>query len=237
MTLAQLQVDVAAILDDINYGYFTQTQITQWLNKGQNEIQRRLLKAGNNRYTKTITTPLIFNQSAYALPSDFKKLHNLEVIVSGTPPNESTNPVSPITENQKYLVQNGAGTPNFYVIKRNALILYPASDGTAPTLRMTYSYMVTDMVNPTDSPDCPYDYNHLLTLIACEYAMLKDGRASPYLEGMLAKEQASIDSDAQERTQDQVRSIVETGSNSDNGFFWIIPFLMFLGHLHTVLIL
>ena len=218
--LGQLQTDVAGILDDLNFGYFTVAQVTLWLNKAQNKIQRRLLKAGNNRYAQTVTTPLIINQAAYALPPDFKKLHNLEVVVTGTSPNESTNPISPITENQKYLVQNGAGTPNFYVIKKNALILYPASDGTAPTLRMTYSYMVTDMVNLTDVPDCPSDYTDLLTLLACEFGLLKDGRASPYLEKMIATEQASIDSDAQERSQDQVRSIVETGNNSDNGFFW-----------------
>ena len=218
--LSQLQIDVSNILDDLNFGYFTQTMVTLWLNKAQNEIQRRLLKAGNNRYAVTVTTPLILNQAAYALPSDFKKLHNLEVVVSGTPPNENTNPISPITENQKYLVQNGQGTPNFYVIKRNALILYPTSDGTAPTLRMVYSYMVTDMVNQTDIPDCPSDYCHLLTLLACEYGMLRDGRASPYLEKMIAAEQASIDSDAQERAQDQVRSIVETGNGADNGFYW-----------------
>lgn len=220
MNLGQLQTDVAGILDDINFGYFTQAQITVWLNKAQNELQRRLLKAGNNRYTVTVTTPLVINQAAYALPPDFKKLHNLEVVVSGVAPNESTNPVSPITENQKYLVQNGAGTPNFYVIKKNALILYPTSDGNAPTLRMVYSYMVPDMVNLTDVPDAPSDYHHLITLLAVEYGLLKDGRASPYIEKMIATEQSGIDSDAQERNQDQVRSIIETGNNSDAGFFW-----------------
>lgn len=230
MNLGQLQADVASILDDLQFGYFTQPMVTLWLNKAQNELQRRLMKAGNNRYVITVTTPLVLNQGAYALPPDFKKLHNLEVIISGAFPNESTYPVSPITENQKYLVQQGAGTPQFYVIKKNALILYPTSDGTAPTLRMSYSYMVTDMVNPTDMPDCPSDYVHLLTLLACEYGMLRDGRASPYLEKMIAAEQASLDSDAQERNQDQVRSIVETGSNADNGFFWIIPFFIVLGH-------
>lgn len=220
MNLSQLQAYVSYALDDLNFGYFTQTQITIWLNNAQHELQKRLLKAGNNRYTITVTTPLIYNQSAYALPGDFKKLHNLEVVVSGVAPNESTNPISPITENQKYLVQNGQGTPNFYVIKKNALILYPASDGTAPTLRMTYSYMVPDLVLSTDIPDAPSDYHEMIGLLAVEDGFIKDGRSNPYIEKKIAAIQSSIDSDAQERNQDQVRGIVETGNNADNGFFW-----------------
>ena len=220
MNLAQMYLDVASILDDLNYGYFTQPQILSWLNRGQNKLQRQLLKAGNNRYTVTVTTPLILGQSAYALPLDFKKLNNLEVIISGIPPNECTNPVSPITENQKYLVQQGEGTPNFYVIKKNALILYPASDGNSPTLRMTYSYMVPDLVNPTDVPDAPSDYHELIELYAAEYAFMKDGRQNALLVNMIAELMGQIDSDAQERTQDQPRTIVQTGNNADNGFYW-----------------
>lgn len=219
MNLAQLQTYVSYALDDLNFGYFTQTQVTVWLNNAQHELQKRLLKAGNNRYTITVTTPLVPNQQAYALPLDFKKLHNLEVVISGVPPNENTSPISPITENQKYLVQNGAGTPNFYVIKKNNLILYPTSDSPT-TLRMVYSYMVPDMVNLTDVPDAPSDYHEMIGLLAIEDGFIKDGRANPLIEKKIAAIQQSIDSDAQERTQDAPRGIVETGNNADNGFFW-----------------
>ena len=220
MNLAQAQAYVSYALDDLQFGYFTQTQVTIWLNTAQNELQKRLLKAGNNRYTVTVVTSLIVNQTAYALPPDFKKLHNLEVIISGLAPNESTSPISPITENQKYLVNQGAGTPNFYVIKKNALILYPASDGTAPTLRMTYSYMVKDLINQTDVIDAPSDYHELVCLLAIELGFLKDNRQNPYISSKIAAIQSSIDSDAQERTQDQPRGVVETGNSADNGFFW-----------------
>ena len=219
MNLSQLQTYVSTALDDLNFGYFTVAQINIWLNNAQHELQKRLLKAANNRYTVTVTTPLVVNQQAYALPPDFKKLHNLEVIVSGTAPNEALSPVSPITENQKYMAQTGAGTPTCYVIKKNALILYPAADGTAPTLRMTYSYMVTDMVNLTDVPDAPADYHEMIGLLAIEDGFLRDGRANPYIEKKIAAIQSSIDSDAQERNQDQSRNIIETG-NSDVGFMW-----------------
>lgn len=219
MQLSDLQSLVSFWLDDLNFGYFTQNQVTLWINNAQHELQKRLLKAGNNRYNITVTTPLVVGQNDYILPADFKKLHNLEVIISGTAPNESTAPIAPITENQKYLVQTGSGTPAWYTFKSNRLVLRPAPD-TALTLRMLYSYMVTDLVNPTDIPDAPDDYHEMIALLACEDGFIKDGRSNALLEKKIAAIQASIDSDAQERNQDQTRAVIETGNNVDNGFFW-----------------
>lgn len=219
MNLASLQSYVSFALDDLNFGYFTQTQVTAWINHAQNELQKRLIKAGNQRYNLSVTTPLIVNQNVYVLPADFKKLQNLEVILSGTPPNESTNPITFITENQKYLVNTNTGTPTWYTFVANNLYVRPAPD-TAYTMRMVYTYMLTDLVNPTDIPDAPSDYHEMIGLLACEDGFIKDGRANPLLEKKIAAIQASIDSDAQERNQDGPRSIVETGNNSDNGYFW-----------------
>lgn len=219
MQLSDLQGLVSFWLDDLQFGYFTQAQVTVWINNAQHELQKRLLKAGNNRYSIAVTTPLVVAQSDYALPTDFKKLHNLEVIISGTAPNESTSPISPITENQKYMVQTGQGTPTWYTFKKNRLVLRPAPD-TALTMRMIYSYMVTDLVLATDTPDAPSDYHEMIALLACEDGFIKDGRANPLLEKKIAAIQASIDSDAQERNQDQVRSIINTGNDADNGYYW-----------------
>ncbi len=219
MQLQEIQALVSFWLDDLNFGYFTQAQTLVWINNAQIELQKRLLKAGNQRYNLSVTTPLVVNQNVYVLPSNFKKLQNLEVIISGTPPNESTNPINFITENQKYLVNTGAGTPLWYTFVANNLFLRPAPD-TAYTMRMVYSYMVAPLVNPTDVPDCPTDYAEMIALLACEDGFIKDGRSNALLEKKISAIQSSIDSDAQERNQDQVRGIVETGNNADAGFYW-----------------
>lgn len=218
MTLSDLQNRVSYYLDDLQFGYFTLAQVTSWINSGQNELQKRLLKSGNARYNLSVTTPLVVGQNDYVLPSDFKKLQNLEVVLSGTAPNESTSPIQPITENQKYLVQTGMGTPQFYTFKANRIVLRPAPD-TALTMRLVYSYMVQDLVNATDVPDAPLDYHEMIALLAAEDGFIKDGRSSPLLQKKLAAYEAQLDSDAQERNQDQPRSIVETGQSSDS-FYW-----------------
>lgn len=219
MQLQQIQNLVAYWLDDLQFGYFTLPQVTVWINNAQHELQKRLIKSGNNYYFRSVTTPLIVNQNFYALPGDFKKLHNLEVILTGTPPNENTNPILPITENQKYLVQTGTGTPNWYALRQASLYLLPAPD-TALTMRLIYSYMVQDLVNATDVPDAPLDYHEMIALLAAEDGFIKDGRANALLEKKIAAIQETIDRDAQERLQDGPRGIVETGNNSDNGFYW-----------------
>lgn len=220
MQLSELKSLVSFWLDDLAFGYFTETQVTLWINNAQHELQKRLLKAGNARYNLSSTTPLVVNQNDYVLPTDFKKLQLLEVIMSGTAPNQAVNPVLPITTNQKFLVQNcGTGTPTWYTFKADRLILYPAPD-TALTLRMVYSYMVTNLVLPTDTPDAPDDYHELIALLACEDGFIKDGRSNALLEKKIAAYQMQIDSDDQERNQDQTRGIVETGNGADQGFYW-----------------
>lgn len=218
MNLSQLQTTCSYWLDDLQYGYFTQAQLLVWINNAKNELAKRLIKAGNARYNKSVKTSLVVNQNIYSLPTDFKKVQNLEVIVSGTSPYESTNPVQFITENQKYLVSTGTGTPMWYTFVYNYLYLRPAPDVALP-LRLVYTYQPIDLINPTDIPDAPQEYHELIALLAAEDGNIKDGRSNPLLEKKIAAIQSSIDSDAQERNQDGPRSIVETGISGET-FVW-----------------
>ena len=218
MNLSQLQTTCSYWLDDLSYGYFTQAQLLTWINNAKNELTKRLIKAGNARYNKSVTTTLVVNQNVYTLPVDFKKVQNLEVVMSGTKPNESTNPIQFITENQKYLVSTGTGTPLWYTFVQNYLYVRPAPD-TALTLRLVYTYNPIDLVNPTDIPDAPQEYHEMIALLAAEDGFVKDGRANALIEKKIAAIQASIDSDAQERNQDGPRGIVETGISGET-FVW-----------------
>lgn len=219
MTFLELQNLVAYWLDDLNFGYFTNTQVKVWLNNAQKEVQKRLLKAGQNYYVTPVQTTLVVNQRDYVLPEDFKKLHRLALVISGTCPNESMSPISPITTNQQDLVPSGVGTPCAYFFKRDRLVLRPAPD-TALVMLMDYSYLVADMVLDTDIPDVPNSYVELIALLAAQDGFLKDGRSSEILTQKLKTYELEMDQDAQERNQDVSRSVVETGNSADYGYYW-----------------
>jgi len=219
MTFNDLQNLTAYWLDDLNFGYFTPTQVQLWINNAQVEIEKLLIKSGHSRYNLWVSTPLVVGQSDYVLPADFMKIQNLEIVLSGVPPNEALTPVLPITVNQKYLIDNGQSTPAVYRFRKNRIVIQPAPD-TALLMRMEYTYLVANMVNPTDIPDVPTEYHEMIALLATSDGFIKDGRQNPLLMTKIAAYMASLESDAQERNQDLPRSIVETGNNADAGFFW-----------------
>lgn len=219
MTFLEIRQSASYYLDDLNFGYFTPTQVGIWANNAQKRLQKRLIKAGQNYYTKCAQTTLVANQNDYVLPDDFKDLNRLEIVMSGIAPNESLSTLTPITVNQQDLVMNGAGTPYWYFIKRNRLVLQPAPQLTLP-LRMLYTYECADMVLDTDVPDVPDSYHEYLALLTAEDGFIKDGRSSALLEKKIQEFEMEIDSDAAERNVDRPRSIVQTGSNDVGGGYF-----------------
>lgn len=208
MTLSELQNLTAYLLDDLNFGYFTKPQLTVFLNNGQKMVQKMLLQTGNNYYVKCVQTTTDPDACSYTLPTDFLKLHRLEV-VEGTSPNESRFPISRMTLNQIDLLAGSQGQPTNYYFKKNTIVLAPIPT-TPKTMRLFYSYLVSDMVNSTEVPDVPETYQELIAICAAEDGLNKDGRDP---SALLAKKAAYIElmkQDAQERGEDRPREVVET---------------------------
>lgn len=220
MTLLELRTLTLQWLDDVNAGYFTTTTVNSWINNAQKEAQKRLLKAGQNYYLKCKESQLVVNQSEYVLPSDFRKLNRLEVVISnhGTT-SEAKQPIIPITLNQQDFVGVGPGTPRGYFLKKNRLVFWPAPDQTL-FIRLYYSYMVADMVNDVDVPDVPEPYHEYLALLAAQDGFLKDGRVPDLILKRISEYESQLDSDANERLLDMPRSIVEVGNDYDYGLMW-----------------
>lgn len=220
MTLSELRTLTSVWLDDLQFGYFSAAQIDVWLNNALQEAQKLLIDAGQNYYIACpVVTSLVINQREYVLPIDFKKLHRLEVIVSGTTPNEDVVPLQPITLNQQDLVPNKTGQPAFYYVKKNRLVLYPAPDTTL-NLRLYYSYRVADMTLDTDEPDLPEEYHEYIAIKATLDGFLRDGRDPGAFLAKLSDYEDKMKMAANERLQDQPRQIVETGSDSVGYFYY-----------------
>jgi hypothetical protein len=205
-------------LDDLSGGYFTSTQVNLWLNNAQRECQKQLLQAGQNYYLKPSQTSTVKNQSDYVLPSDFLKLHRLELITSGTGVNEVKKLLNSISLNEQMDISTGTGTPDCYILKKNRLTLYRTPDS-AKTLRLYYSTRVADMINDTDVPDLPEEFEEFLPIMAAIDGLVKDNRSSPTLA---AKYQMYIDrfkQMANDRKQDRSRRVIVRDELSYGDFY------------------
>ena len=210
MNFSTLQTMVSYIVDDLNFGYFTTAQVQFWLNNAQREVQKKLLQTPGNWYNLRQNTATVQFQSDYVLPSNFVKIHRVELVLSGTAPNEVKGPISFITPNELDMLQTGPGTPSCCYILQNTLSIYPAPDTANQTLRIYYSYLVADMVNPTDVPDCPYQYQELIGLLAARDAFIKDQRDPAPLDAKIMVYDALMKQDAEQRDITQGRRIVQT---------------------------
>lgn len=211
MTFQSMQTALSYWADDLNFGYFTPAQAQFWINNGQREVQKRLLQTPGNWYCIRVNTQTVQNQSDYVLPNNFLKVHRVELVLSGTAPNEVKGPIEFITPNEQDQLPPGPGTPSCAYILQNVMSIFPAPDTANQTLRIFYSYLVADMVNPTDTPDVPYQYEELIPLLALEDALIKDQRETPErLIKKLALYDEMMKQDAQQRQITRGRQIVST---------------------------
>jgi hypothetical protein len=209
MTFLQMQTLSSTWLSDPNNGYFSLTTVKLWLNNAQREAQKLVEQAFEGHFEKCAETTLVANQREYQLPDDFKRVVRLEVVLSGTTfQTEQTQRLSKITPNQQDRLER-VGTPAAYYFKNNQLILVPAPD-TAKTLRLTYTYRLSNMVNDNDESEIPEDYHELIPILATIDGLIQDGRD---IGPMMAKKQhyeEMLKRDAEQRFIDAPRTVVQT---------------------------
>ena len=221
MTFLQLRQLVSGWVDDKDNGYFTVADVNQYINNAQQEVQKILIQAFEDLWVKCVETTLVPFQIEYQLPTDFKKLNSLEVVVNGygNVQTESVTGLQKITRNQKYgIVGVNYGTPQFYYFQNNKLILQPAPD-TARVLRLGYTYRIEDLVNDGDEPDIPSEYHEFIAVLATITCLTRDSRdASTFIEKRNYYEQ-QLKRDAEQRNIDSPRTIVQTMSDDSDFIF------------------
>lgn len=212
MNLGELKDLVAVYLDDLSFGYHTETQVTRYLNNAQKEAQKLLIQAGQNFYLQCKQTSLVAESCQYALPSDFAKVNRLEIVVSGTAPNEDTATLYPITLNQQDMINRKLGTPEAYCLVKDAVKLFPMPDDSndGRVLRLDYTYRVSDMASNGDEPDIPEAYHELLACLAARDGFIRDDRNTQTLDDKIAGYISQMKQDASDRIQQTGRMVVLT---------------------------
>lgn len=211
MTFLQLQDLVLDWLDDPNAGYFTRDKVKQWINNGQREVQKRLLKAGENYYLTCVQTTMVVNQADYVLPENFRKSHRIVIVDSPNTTNETECPLDPITPNEQDFMGFQASRPAAFFFKKSRLVMIPKPDFTY-LLRLYYSYRVADMVQDPEVPDVPEDYHELCAILGAMDGFIKDGRDASLLAAKLKDYAVLMDQDAEARAEDSPRMVVTTDS-------------------------
>jgi hypothetical protein len=221
MTRGELKALVSYWLDDLSFGYFSETQVNLWLNNGLERLQRKLIGSGERYYTKCVVTDTVRGQREYVLPDDFRKIQRLELIISGyATTQEQRRPLTFVTLNQQDLLSTLLGPPARYTIRKNRIQVYPASDSNSYKIRLYYTYKVSPMDEDIDEPDAPLQYHELIALYACEDGFLKDGRMSEILLKKMKQYEDEVDRDSIERHQDGPREVVVTEDYGDSGGYY-----------------
>lgn len=218
MTRGEMKTYIQGLLDDPKGTYFTSTILDTWLNLAQREVQKKLINVGQNFFVKPVTTVTVANQQDYVLPVDFIAENRIEIVISGVAPNENTQPIKPITTNQKDLYQIGVGTPVVYSIKKDRISLFPIPSQIW-TLRLYYSPIVTDMTSDADTPDVPLQFQEYVAILAAFNGYIKDDRAPQNLLTKAAEYESMLVKIAQERRKDQSRTVVDKGYYDSYGDF------------------
>lgn len=196
-------------LDDASGGYFTSSILNTRINLAQRELQKNLIAANKEYYTKCVKTSLVVGQAAYALPSDFMQVVRLEYVTSGSGDTASTQSLAPVTPNQRDMFNYQSGDPQFYWFDKNNIVLTPVPN-VARELRLTYSYMIADMTNDADTPDAPEQFHEYIAILVTRDCLLKDGRPLGPIESKMAEYKDLLKSIANQRGMDSPRMIVAT---------------------------
>jgi hypothetical protein len=209
MNLQELQSLISYWTDDINQTYFMPTQTQRFLNNALKETNKKLIQLNDSWYMKCAQTVIPALQECIALPSDFLKVNHMDIILGGVPGNEQRYRLNHSTQTEADSVNYSAGQPCTFFLEKGALILRPVPD-ISYTLRMYYSYRIADMVNATDVPDVPYEYQEYLAVLATMDCYLKDQRdPTPFAAKKESYEKLMRES-ATDRLIDKPREIVVT---------------------------
>lgn len=197
-------------LDDPQGTYFTAAILNQRLDLATRELQKRLLSANKQYYSKYVSTLMVIGQAAYALPSDFIQVLRLEYVTSGSGVTAATAAIEMQTPNEKMNYFYEQGTPFFYTLGKDILTLNPVP-ATPYEMRMLYSYLVADMSSDLDEPDAPEQYHEYIAILATRDCLLKDGRPLAPIDSKLKYYEDLLKQIAVQRNMDKPRMIVSSG--------------------------
>lgn len=206
MTVGEIKAYVASMVDDLQFAYFTESELLRYINQMMRECQKLLLQSGNNWYVKIDQSQqTVLNQIAYTLPTDFLIMNRVE-LVQNPGVNETRYSVQSIVLNQKDSIAFDSDVAAFYILK-DTFYLTPQPQ-TVKTIRMYYSYLIPEVALDADVPDVPKQYHEYIADRVAETCFLKDGRDASFIRFRCDQVEKALLQTAIERNQDHASRVV-----------------------------
>lgn len=168
MTLSELIEDVRSRLDEDTAGFWTDAEITRWLNEGNKRVAYLL---GNLEAIDLQST--VVAQASYDLPTDILKMARVQYnsqplrVITFKELNTHESLGSPTTSE--------SGTPEYCYLWADKIYLYPAPSAVVVDgLSIYYTKQPSTLTDSTDTPDHPDYLHYLLPLYAWYLGYTKD---------------------------------------------------------------
>lgn len=212
MTLSQMKSLVYDWTDDPNGSYFSSSVVTLRLNLAMWELEKRLISANKEYFLKCVKTSTVSGQQYYSLPSDCLQIVRLEWYESGQSATQLSTKIEPMTPNQRDLLVNVEGNPQYYSLSKQNICIWPIPNRVVE-VHLEYNYQVSFMVNDSDIPDIPLMFHEYIPILATRDCLIKDGRPIQPIEAKLQEYELLLKQFAVQRQADDPRYVVQTDKN------------------------
>ncbi len=204
-TLAELQLEVRQRADMVNSSFVSDDELKGYINKSIQELYDLILqKYGNDYYVSSTTFPLVVNQEAYALPTNFLKVLGVDLELG--PSDYITLKPFMFNERNRYTSTSLRGFygASFYRyrLRGNSLIFSPVPNVTS-TIRLWYVPRATTLSASSDTFD---GFNGWQEYVIVDAAIK-----------CLQKEESDVSVLIRQK-QDLIVRIEEAAGNRDAGF-------------------
>ncbi len=180
-TLATVRTDIKDRLRNANY---TDALVDQYINATQRHITNRYALRFMETSTTQATTQSDYD---YALPADFQQMLTLRITAPTANVSDITkNYLTNETFDAKYPAPTDEGTPSYWTVYGDDLLVYPVPDATVNTLTLKYLKSATTLTDDSDVPEIPEEYQEVLITGALYRIFQSDDQ---YAEAMNTKDE------------------------------------------------
>lgn len=151
-------------------------------------------------------------QQAYALPSDFVQIVRLEWYNTGTAATSLSTKIEAMTPNQRDLLVNVNGDPQYYSMSKNNIIIWPIPNRVVE-VHLEYNYQTAFMTADGDIPDMPLQYHEYIPILATRDCLIKDGRPLAPIQSKLDQYELLLKEIAVQRQADGPRMVTQTSQD------------------------